>query len=539
MRKKKILRMTSATYEALRKEFTGDNSDDEQFALGVCSEAVGETATIYLVKEVLFPDLEDLASQGPAGVGPNRPYQTAAYQAATEQDLHVIDFHTHPFQRDSVGFSGIDDHQGDRNAAFVREHFPPESTMLMVVFNKSLDRFHGRVLDRETGQFHEIDCIEVLGKSIDFISRLPEKSSPADERYARHLLVPGWRQSKLGRLKVVLVGLGGNGAQILQGLLSLGVGNDGGWIVACDPDVIEPSNLPRIPYATPADVGKSKAHVSQRYADRRSPGCESHFFACGVEDPEMKPRLAEAHVVIGAVDRDRIRANLNRSVIRNLTGYVDSAAEVIPQEGECQAAGQVRVIEPGATSCLVCGGDLDLSVVDPATLSEEEREAQRQVGYVRGLEETPTPAVADLNGVASYLTLSHLRRMVFGEPLDGREYLFYDRQNCSILSASRPEPDPNCPVCGLKGELGLGDRTAHKAMKGRGAESSFRMEAGETVAAEEPVANDLEHRNAEQPELEAEKSAGQGESPLEPKQRKKRSRKAKVAKPAATVDDAA
>ena len=46
--------------------------------------------------------------------------------------------------------------------------------------------------------------------------------------------------------------------------------------------------------------------------------------------------------------------------------------------------------------------------------------------------------------------------MVFGEAMEGKEFLHYDRQNCKLIVASCPA-NPDCPVCGTRGYLGAGD----------------------------------------------------------------------------------
>ena len=73
------------------------------------------------------------------------------------------------------------------------------------------------------------------------------RSRPAHLRAARF---PGWNQAAISRQRIVVVGAGGKGAQLIQTLVSIGAGTQG-WIASVDPDVVEESNLPRIPYAVP------------------------------------------------------------------------------------------------------------------------------------------------------------------------------------------------------------------------------------------------------------------------------------------------
>jgi len=479
-------RMTRATYRGLKGHFSKGKADHEQFAWVLCSKAERPGERIYLARVVLLPEPEDLSEQGWAGVAPSRDFQNAAYTLADEGGLTIFDLHTHTFQS-QPRFSTIDDQESRQSAEFFQTHMGPNTTMGMLVFNRELSAFQGRVWDRANRNFVEIARVEILGRQIDFL--YPDGSPPCetDAKFARHLLIPGWNQGKLEDLKVFLVGLGGNGANIFSGLLALGIGRGNGWIVACDPDTVEWSNLSRILFATAANVGAAKASVAEVYAHQKDPKAAVECLPCRLEEPQAVERLKTAHLIILALDRDWARKAANRLAVRYLIPILDVAAEVIPGERACEAGGQIRVVEPGATACLLCSGTLDSSESDPSALTPEEREARRRTGYIRGLEETPTPSVLDLNGVASHLALSHLRRMVFGEPLDHLEYVYYDRQACRLTTAAMPSPQPNCPVCGRLGEWGVGDALPPVEIGSRATPATMiHLENGQAVELDHP-----------------------------------------------------
>lgn len=363
--------------------------------------------------------------------------------------------------------------------------------MGMVVFNRDLNCFQGRVWDRKGRKFHEIERIETLGRAIRFIEREPQMPTQTDAMFARHLLIPGWDQAKLGKLKVFIAGLGGNGTWILQALINMGVGRKG-WIKGCDPDSVEPSNLPRIPYAGRGDVGQSKATVAARYGRFKSPKTRRRFLPYPLQDPRCQQHAKEAHLLIGAVDNNAARELLNWLSVRYLIPLVDTAAEIIPNDESCEAGAQVRVIAPGEDACMICTGQLDLSEGSVEELSPEEQEARRRVGYVRGLEETPTPSVLHLNGVAALLAVSHIQRMAFGEDMEGKSFLHYDRQQCQLTAAALPQPNENCPVCGRYGELGLGDNGLEEQQDESGQNCVIRFkngQSGKTEAKEDQERN--------------------------------------------------
>lgn len=75
-----------------------------------------------------------------------------------------------------------------------------------------------------------------------------EKVSDRQER------VPGWNQARLSSATVVVQGAGGIGSTVCRTLVRQGVG----VLHACDPNVVQPSNLSRQEYAA-EDVFKPKA----------------------------------------------------------------------------------------------------------------------------------------------------------------------------------------------------------------------------------------------------------------------------------------
>jgi len=146
-----------------------------------------------------------------------------------------------------------------------------------------------------------------------------------DDLYARHRIIPGWEQGRLEKLKLFVVGLGGNGALCWSNLLALGVGSDGGWIKACDPDILEISNLSRIPYATVNDIKKTKAELAQEYAIFKAPGTKVACYPLGIEDPLMQDIAKEANIIVINVDRDGPRKLCNQIAIRYFVQLIDIA----------------------------------------------------------------------------------------------------------------------------------------------------------------------------------------------------------------------
>src|SRR6201996_6964229 len=93
------------------------------------------------------------------------------------------------------------------------------------------------------------------------------KIAPSDlheDRFSRLRLIPWWDQQKIAAARVLVVGAGALGNEILKNLALLGFLN----IVVVDLDRIETSNLSRSVLFRASDVGLTKAEaIAQGYLE--------------------------------------------------------------------------------------------------------------------------------------------------------------------------------------------------------------------------------------------------------------------------------
>src|ERR1700749_4693210 len=87
-----------------------------------------------------------------------------------------------------------------------------------------------------------------------------EASGASEDRFDRFRLISWWDQARLSRAKVLVVGAGALGNEIVKNLALLGVGN----LFIAELDRIENSNLPRSILYRESDNGSYKAQAAAR-----------------------------------------------------------------------------------------------------------------------------------------------------------------------------------------------------------------------------------------------------------------------------------
>jgi molybdopterin-synthase adenylyltransferase len=163
------------------------------------------------------------------------------------------------------------------------------------------------------------------------------------DRYGRLRLISWWRQEKLAAAKVLVVGAGALGNEVLKNLALLGAGH----LFIIDYDSIESTNLTRSVLFRSGDAGKPK--------------CERAAAAVTSINPEVKVRALNGNVitdlglgaveamdvVIGCLDNREARLWINRQCWKAGVPWVDGAIQEI--------SGVVKVFVPPDSACYECG----------------------------------------------------------------------------------------------------------------------------------------------------------------------------------------
>ena len=162
------------------------------------------------------------------------------------------------------------------------------------------------------------------------------------DRFDRFRLISWWDQARLSNAKILVVGAGALGNEIVKNLALLGIGN----ILIADMDRIENSNLSRSVLFRESDNGRFKAEVAAEAARSIYPEIHAHAFNGNVVHDLGMGAFRWADVVIAGLDNREARLTINRHCQKVNRPWIDGAIEAI--------AGTARVFVPGDSPCYEC-----------------------------------------------------------------------------------------------------------------------------------------------------------------------------------------
>lgn len=164
-----------------------------------------------------------------------------------------------------------------------------------------------------------------------------EKLELQESRYDRAERITWWDQGKLLSSKVLVVGAGALGNEIIKNFSMLGIGE----IHVVDMDEIEHSNLARCVFFREEDEGSNKATTLAKKASEVNPDVKvvAHPFRVQQLGSAF---LAGFEVIVGALDNREARLWVNAAARRLGVTWIDGAIEGIqglvrtfPPEGPC------------------------------------------------------------------------------------------------------------------------------------------------------------------------------------------------------------
>lgn len=172
-------------------------------------------------------------------------------------------------------------------------------------------------------------------------------------RYARNLGTVGWEgQITLLQSTVGIVGAGGLGGWVIEGLARMGVGR----LIIIDGDVFEENNLNRQALCVERNLGHSKVEAARQRVAEVNAAVEVVTHQVRVDEPQMVELLRGADVLVDALDALPARLALQRAarelsvplVHGAIAGFVGQVMTILPDDpGLLGLYGRDRVPEHG------------------------------------------------------------------------------------------------------------------------------------------------------------------------------------------------
>jgi len=273
-------------------------------------------------------------------------------------------------------------------------------------------------------------------------------------RFARFEAIKWWRQDRLRQSRVLVIGAGALGNEVIKNLALLGVGN----LVIADMDRIEKSNLSRSVLFRQSDEGAFKATAAATAAADLYPELNVMPLVVNVLAQLGLGYFRWAEVVVGALDNREARVFVNSSCAQVGRPWIDGGIEVLN--------GIVRGFSPPESACYECTmGQKDWDILAKrrscALLA-------RQAFAEGGAPTTPTTA-SIIGAIQAQEVVKRLHGL---ESLNGSGYVFEGLYHNSypVKYPISPECPWHGPATGVEAFGDLGSDTPLKQIWRRGEE---------------------------------------------------------------------
>jgi molybdopterin/thiamine biosynthesis adenylyltransferase len=229
---------------------------------------------------------------------------------------------------------------------------------------------------------------------------------PAEDRFSRFRLISWWDQEKVRAARVLVIGAGALGNEILKNLALLGFVS----IVVVDLDSIEASNLSRSILYRSTDIGRRKADAAADAVKNIFPEARVHAITADVVHGLGLGLFGWADLVLAGLDNREARLWINRACWKMNKPWIDGAIEGIN--------GVARVFVAGTPPCYECTlGETDWAILNKrmsCNLLALESDAEGKVAT------TPT-----ISSIIAGLQVQEAVKVLHGLPvLAGQAYIF-------------------------------------------------------------------------------------------------------------------
>ncbi|HKR86275.1 MAG TPA: ThiF family adenylyltransferase [Terriglobales bacterium] len=288
------------------------------------------------------------------------------------------------------------------------------------------------------------------------------ESDLREDRFSRLRLIPWWDQSKIANCRLLVVGAGALGNEILKNAALLGFRN----LVVVDVDRIEESNLSRTVLYRQDDIGEFKSNVAARAYLSLAPDAQVRGLALNVLNDCGLGLFQWSDVIIAGLDNREARLWINRSAWKVNRPWIDGAIEGIN--------GVVRVFLPGMAPCYECTlGELDWALLE-----------KRLSCNLLALDPAPegkVPTTPTISSIIAGIQVQEAVKLIHGLPvLASKGYVFEGMNHSSYVVEYTEGPD--CMSHHTVGEIvHLAERSDQLTLRGLFQRSQADLSAEDVV----------------------------------------------------------
>jgi molybdopterin/thiamine biosynthesis adenylyltransferase len=237
-----------------------------------------------------------------------------------------------------------------------------------------------------------------------------------EDRYSRLRLIPWWDQSKIAGCRLLVVGAGALGNEILKNTALLGFRK----VVVVDLDRIEESNLSRTVLYRDEDIGQFKAQAAAKAYRSLARDAAVQPLTANVVNECGLGLFEWSDLIIAGLDNREARLWINRSAWKVNRPWIDGAIEGIN--------GVVRAFLPGVPPCYEC----TLGEVDWALLEK------RMSCNLLALEPAPEgkiPTTPTISSIIAGVQVQEAVKLIHGLPtLASKGYIFEGMNHSSYVT---------------------------------------------------------------------------------------------------------
>ena len=235
-------------------------------------------------------------------------------------------------------------------------------------------------------------------------------------RYDTLKLISWWQQEKVANARVMVVGAGALGNEILKNLALVGIGH----ILIIDFDVVEAANLTRSVLFRAEDIGKLKAEVAAHRLNELNPEVRVAFICGDITSDVGLGIFRNMDIVLVGVDNFGARIFVNRACFKVGTPWINGGIQ--------ELVGEFHVYIPGKGACYEC-----------SLPAEAYKETKRRISCLLPIEETEqgrvptTPTIASIIGG---LQVQEALKLIHGHEITGGSGIIFNGLTNEFLPAN-------------------------------------------------------------------------------------------------------